>query len=66
MKLRELNKIMNLNYDLLNIFTDYVFILDYYFKDEKNKKEHSDLYNEYQILNENLKNSLKRNGFDKI
>lgn len=54
MKLRELNKIMNLNYDLLNIFTDYAFSLDYYFKDEKNKNEHSDLYNEYITLQKNI------------
>lgn len=54
MKLRDLNKIMNFNYDLLNIFTDYAFILDNYFEDEKNKKEHSDLYNEYITLQKNI------------
>ena len=48
-------KILNFAQDLINLFTDYSFSLDKYFKDEKNKKEHLDLYNEYQILNQNLK-----------
>lgn len=56
MKLKDLNKIMNINYELINIFTDYAFSLDTYFKEEKNKKEHIELYNEYIILNQNIKN----------
>lgn len=63
---RSIKNHLNLCNDLINIFTDYSFSLDEYFKIEKNKKEHLELFNEYQILNENLKKSLKRNGFDKI
>ena len=64
--IRSVKKQLNLCNDLINIFTDYAYSLDEYFKIEKNKDEHLELYNEYQILNQNLKNSLKRNGFDKI
>lgn len=48
-------KLVNLVSNLINIFTDYSFTLDNYFKDEKNRKKHLDLYNEYMILNQNLK-----------
>lgn len=55
MKLRDLTKIMNLNQDLINIFTDYAFALDYYFQDDNNKEEHKILYEEYKTLHENIK-----------
>lgn len=55
MKLRDLTKIMNFNQKLINIFTDYAFGLDKYFKEEINRVEHKVLYDEYQILNQNLK-----------
>ena len=58
MKIRDLTKIMDFNHDLLNIFTDYVFGLDNYFKEEKNRIDHKELFEEYQVLNQNLK-SLK-------
>ena len=58
MKLRDLTKIMNLNQDLINIFTDYAFALDYYFQDDNNKEEHKVLYEEYKNLNDNI-SSLK-------
>lgn len=51
---REIKKIMNFTNDLINIFTDYSFSLDTYFKEEKNKNEHKHLYEEYQILNQNI------------
>ena len=54
MKFNE-NKIVHFANDLINLFTDYAFSLEHYFKDEKNKKEHIELYNEYQILNLNLR-----------
>lgn len=58
MKLKDLTKIMNLNQDLINIFTDYAFSLEHYFKDENNQKEHKALYEEYKTLNDNI-NRLK-------
>ena len=48
-------KIINFSQGLINIFTDYAFTLDRYFKDEKNKKEHKELFEEYQVLHQNLK-----------
>lgn len=57
--------LINLSYDLLNIFTDYCFSLDSYFKDENNRINHLDLYNEYMTLDINIKNCLKKNGLDK-
>ena len=59
MKLKDLTKIMNLNQDLINIFTDYAFSLDCYFKEEKNRLKHKELFDEYQLLNQNL-DTLKR------
>lgn len=56
MKIKDLQKITDLNYDLINIFTDYAYILDNYFKDKKNQEEHLTLYNEYMILSQNIKN----------
>lgn len=56
MKFNNVNKIVNFSNDLINIFTDYAYGLDKYFKDDKNKKEHLELYNEYMNLNQNLKN----------
>lgn len=65
MRLKEITKAMNLSNDLINIFTDYAFCLDDYFKSDINKKEHKDLYIEYLNLNKNLKEVLRKNGFDK-
>lgn len=56
---------LNLANDMINVFTDYSYSLDNYFKDEKNRTEHSELYEEYLILNKNLKSIMKKNGFDK-
>lgn len=60
MNFKELIKAMNLSNDLLNIFTDYAFILDRYFANEKNKEEHKELYDEYQVLNQNLKDLMEK------
>lgn len=65
MNIRELKRNFNLCNDLINIFTDYAYSLDEYFKIEKNKEEHLELFNEYQILNKNLKNVINKNGFGK-
>lgn len=55
-------KTLNLANDLINIFTDYSYSLDIYFKDEKNRKEHKELYEEYLILDKNLKRVMNKNG----
>ena len=65
MNIRELKRSFNLCNDLINIFTDYSYSLDEYFKIENNKEEHLELFNEYQILNENLKKAINKNGFGK-
>ena len=51
---------MNLSKDMINIFTDYCYSMDEYFKDEKNKKVHKFLYDEYQVLNKNLSDLQSR------
>ena len=63
--IKKIKKQLNLCNDLINIFSDYAFVLDDYFQDENNREEHLKLWNEYQFLNVNLKDALKRNGFDK-
>ena len=57
---KDFNKVLNYSNDLINVFTDYAFSLDNYFKVEKNKKEHEYLYNEYLILSKNLKEILNK------
>lgn len=49
-------KILNFAQDLINLFSDYSFGLDKYFEKEKNKKEHLELYNEYMVLSQNIRN----------
>ena len=58
MNLKDIKKIYNLYDDLFNILTDYSFSLNKYFNNEKNIREHEELYNEYKILLQNL-HSLK-------
>lgn len=60
-----LKKTMDFCNDLINVFTDYSYTLDTYFKNETNRTEHKDLYEEYQYLNQNLRSIIKKNGFDK-
>lgn len=49
------NKVLNFTAELKDLFVDYAFSLDKYFEDEKNRIEHKELYDEYIILNENIK-----------
>ena len=49
-------KLINFVTELKNIFIDYAFCLDKYFKEEKNRIEHKELFEEYQVLNQNIKN----------
>ena len=63
--INKMRKELNLCNDLIDIFTDYAFVLDDYFQNENNREEHLKLWNEYQILIVNLKDVFKRNGFDK-
>ena len=49
-------KILNFTHELKDVFIDYAFCLDKYFKDEKNRIEHKELFEEYQVLNQNIKN----------
>ena len=60
-----IKKVINLSNDMVNVFNDYAYTLDIYFKNENNRLEHKDLYQEYLNLNENLKKIMKKNGFDK-
>lgn len=41
--------------DLITLFTHYANILDSYFKDAKNREEHSFLYEEYLNLGKDIK-----------
>lgn len=59
-----IKKQLSLCNDLIDIFRDYAYSLDEYFKDEKNREEHLLLWGEYQILNGRLRNTIKKYGFD--
>lgn len=65
MNKREIKRAILLAQDFTNILTDYCSILDDYFKDENNKVAHYTLYCEYQTLSFNLKDAVKKRGFDK-
>ena len=49
-----LKKSINFIDELREIFIDYVYVLDNYFEDDKNKQEHKELYLEYKNLSENI------------
>lgn len=55
MRLKSLHEIMAFNKELLDIFTDYSFCLDKYFSDTNNQLQHKELFEEYQVLHQNLK-----------
>ena len=52
---RDIQKIMNFTNELINIFTDYSFSLEPYFKNEDNRKNNQALYEEFLTLNNNIK-----------
>lgn len=49
-----LKKSINFIDELREIFIDYVYVLDNYFENDKNKQEHEELYLEYKNLSENI------------
>lgn len=49
-----LKKSINFIDELRKIFIDYVYVLDNYFENDKNKQEHEELYLEYKNLSENI------------
>lgn len=63
---KKLMKSFNFSLDLINVFKIYASCLDDYFKVEDNRINHKELYNYYQQLNINIKNSMKKNGLDKL
>lgn len=60
MKNKELLKKLNYCTDILNVFDIYATCLDEYFDDDKNKEEHTDLYNYYKQLINNIMNVQER------
>ncbi len=66
MKNREIKKILNFTDDLRNIFTDYLYVVNDYFEDDKNKEEHVDLYQQVRILNNNINNLMIKYGYKKV
>lgn len=66
MKNREIKKILNFTDDLRNIFTDYLYVVNDYFEDDKNKEEHVELYQQVRILNNNINNLMIKYGYKEI
>lgn len=66
MKNREIKKILNFTDDLRNIFTDYLYVVNDYFEDDKNKEEHVDLYQQVRILNNNINNLMIKYGYKEV
>lgn len=54
MKLNEFKRLIKLNTDMINIFTDYAFVLERYFEVANNRVNHYELYLEFQNLHSNL------------
>lgn len=61
MNKKELLKKVKFFGDVLNIFDIYSSCLDDYFKIEKNRLEHKELYDYYKQLVNNLNNLVKGN-----
>lgn len=66
MKNREIKKILNFTDDLRNIFTDYLYVVNDYFEDDKNKEKHVELYQQVRILNNNINNLMIKYGYKEI
>ncbi len=66
MKNREIKKILNFTDDLRNIFTDYLYVVNDYFEDDKNKEEHVELYQQVRILNNNINNLMIKYGYKEV
>ena len=56
---KELLKKLKFCSDVINVFDIYASCLDDYFKTEKNRKDHIELYNYYRQLTNNLNNLSK-------
>lgn len=66
MKNREIKKILNFTDDLRNIFTDYLYVVNDYFENDKNKEEHVELYQQVRILNNNINNLMIKYGYKEV
>lgn len=66
MKNREIKKILNFTDDLRNIFTDYLYVVNDYFENDKKKEEHVELYQQVRILNNNINNLMIKYGYKKV
>lgn len=66
MKNREIKKMLNFTDDLRNIFTGYLYVVNDYFENDKNKEEHVELYQQVRILNNNINNLMIKYGYKKV
>ncbi|MCI5543847.1 MAG: hypothetical protein MR405_08065 [Mollicutes bacterium] len=66
MKNREIKKILNFTDDLINIFTDYLYVVNDYFENDKNKEKHVELYQQVRILNNNINNLMIKYGYKEV
>ena len=66
MKNREIKKILNFTDDLRNIFTDYLYVVNDYFENDKNKEKHVELYQQARILNNNINNLMIKYGYKEV
>ena len=66
MKNREIKKILNFTDDLRNIFTDYLYVVNDYFENDKKKEEHVELYQQVRILNNNINNLMIKYGYKEV
>ena len=64
MNKKEIKKMLDFTDELINIFIDYSIVLDNYFRFEGNRLMHKDLYDEYKVLSSNIKDLIKKNGYD--
>lgn len=66
MKNREIKKILNFTDDLRNIFTDYLYVVNDYFENDKNKEKHVELFQQVRILNNNINNLMIKYGYKDV
>lgn len=66
MRNRRLKKILNFTYELRDCFTDYLDDINDYFKDDQNKKNHEELYQKVNNLNNNIDDLMLKYGYVKV
>lgn len=57
---KKMNELVGFTNELIGIFSDYAYKLDFYFRDEEMQVKHKELYIEYSLLKEGMLKSVRK------